>query len=452
MNNITQIKRGSTASWSLGPELVQWEELDVWGKDSLIHCEGTDLEMNVYTSSANYFYDADGQLEDFKRPGLWLIKKNEIDWDMADQAAFKCHVNGPSDCWLEVYSSGIPEIHGQKIYLNAGTVEMTVPYLGDWGIYMRWPEERETTATARVKMSIRVKDAYEELAPGQLGVEYTDGGQARLKVGMPGISKWNNLPYIGGEGGSQEHISAKHLEILPYNEHSYGVSLFNEEPHIEDGHGIETLTFYGVGGDEPVRLRHLAPGSQDDDAVTVGQVVEFAQGIQPDWDVEDPEAHNYIKNKPFGRVEQTVLFDGDATFSQPDVGGNCYYYFFEPLTLIDGKSYFIENYGTFPYKNGCIHIDSTPIFICPDFIEIQAGGAGGTVIHFTIIDPEPSYKTLATEYLPMAHKAEIGNINPISSHGVANIVNAFSAQLGNIEEILAQIINLQTSYIGGAEE
>jgi hypothetical protein len=73
-------------------------------------------------------------------------------------------------------------------------------------------------------------------------------------------------------------------------------------------------------------------------------------------------------------------------------------------------------------------------------------------MHFTIIDPEPGYKTLATEYLPMTHNAEIGNMNPISSHAVANIVNAFSAQLGNIEETLAQIIVLQTSYIGGAEE
>ena len=84
MNNITQVKRGSTASWSLGPELVHWENFNVWGKDSIIHCEGTDLEMNVYTASANYFYDENRQLEDFKRPGLWLIKDGEIDWDMAD--------------------------------------------------------------------------------------------------------------------------------------------------------------------------------------------------------------------------------------------------------------------------------------------------------------------------------------------------------------------------------
>ena len=196
MNNITQVKRGSTASWSLGPELVHWENLDVWGKDSLIHCEGTDLEMNVYTASANYFYDENGQLEDFKRPGLWLIKNGEIDWDMGDEVVFKCHVEGPSDCWLEVYSSGISAVHGQQIPLNAGTVEMTVPYLGDWGIYMRWPEQRENVETARVKMSIRVKDAYEELAPGQLGIEYNDNGRVKLKAGMPHKFKWNELPYI----------------------------------------------------------------------------------------------------------------------------------------------------------------------------------------------------------------------------------------------------------------
>lgn len=201
MNNITQIKRGSTASWSLGPEMVQWENLDVWGKDSLIHCEGTDLQMNVYTASANYFYDENGQLEDFKRPGLWLIQPGEINWpSTSSQAVFRCKVNGPSDCWVEVYSELSKDLHGQKIYLNSQPIEMTIPYHGKWGLYMRWPEERASLGVANVKLSIREVDAYEELAPGQLGVEYTDDGKVKLKAGMPNESKWNELPYIGGEG------------------------------------------------------------------------------------------------------------------------------------------------------------------------------------------------------------------------------------------------------------
>ena len=118
MNNITQIKRGSTASWSLGPEMVHWENLDVWGKDSLIHCEGTDLQMNVYTASANYFYDENGQLEDVKRLGLWLIKPDEISWNMSEQVEFKCWTDGPSDCWLEVAAPNASPVHGQRIPLG----------------------------------------------------------------------------------------------------------------------------------------------------------------------------------------------------------------------------------------------------------------------------------------------------------------------------------------------
>ena len=175
--------------------------------------------------------------------------------------------------------------------------------------------------------------------------------------------------------------------------------------------------------------------------------MEYAQSARPDWDVEDPEAYSYIKNKPFGRTEQTVLFDEDAIFSQPDADGRCYYYFSKPLTLVDGKTYFIKDYGPFQCHNGCINIDLTPIFIYPNYILISAGSAGGNTYHFTIIDPEPGYKTLATEYLPMVHNAEIDNMNPISSHGIANIVNAFSAQLGNIEAALDAVIALQEEVV-----
>jgi hypothetical protein len=31
-----------------------------------------------------------------------------------------------------------------------------------------------------------------------LGVEYTNNGEVKLKAGMPNVSKWNELPYIGG--------------------------------------------------------------------------------------------------------------------------------------------------------------------------------------------------------------------------------------------------------------
>ena len=76
---------------------------------------------------------------------------------------------------------------------------MTIPYHGKWGLYMRWPEERTSLGIANVKLSIREVGAYEELEPGQLGVEYTEYGEVKLKAGKPGVYKWNLLPYIAGK-------------------------------------------------------------------------------------------------------------------------------------------------------------------------------------------------------------------------------------------------------------
>ena len=306
MNNITQIKRGSTASWSLGPERVHWENLDVWGKDSLIRCEGTELRMNVYTASANYFYDENGQLEDVKRPGLWLIQPGEINWDASAQMEFKCQTSGPSDCWLEIYAQNISAIHGQKLPLGQ-KAQMTMPYIGEWGLYIRWPEQRENIGVANIKISIRQVDAYEELAPGQLGVEYTEDGKTKLKAGMPNISKWNELPYIIGEDrgfgeiavgqnllGAENQVSFEYgerggvvskvrpLELVANEE--YEVEIQNSELHqwytvtaTFDRDGDVSLvkeTLYGGGGDY-VEIFHI---KTDGEIKLIGYPVNEAPG------------------------------------------------------------------------------------------------------------------------------------------------------------------------------
>ena len=53
-----KLRRGTTESWALGPELVQFEYSQTKGKDSVIRAEGTELEMYVYTTSANEWWTA----------------------------------------------------------------------------------------------------------------------------------------------------------------------------------------------------------------------------------------------------------------------------------------------------------------------------------------------------------------------------------------------------------
>ena len=207
-----KMKRGTTESWALGPEMVHWEDLKVQGKDSLIHCEGTNLQMNVYTASANYFYDENGQLENVKRPGLWLIQPGEIGWDASAQVEFKCQTDGPSDCWLEVAAPNAPSVHGQKIPLGQ-QAQMTVPYIGEWGLYIRWPD-KGTVEIATIKISIRESQAYEELEEGQLGLEYAGDGNVKIKAGIPGVSKWDELPYIGAY---TDLVPDYGTNLLPFN-------------------------------------------------------------------------------------------------------------------------------------------------------------------------------------------------------------------------------------------
>ena len=375
MNNIIQHKRGSTYGWSLGPEIVNFENYTCKNKDSILSCQKNTIRFEVGTGSKNVFPLMNATEKIY---GQWLIVDGELPLDPSKTYQCQAKVEGPGLVEGAIFicrTPSDPPLMNYSLSSLNPSVSAQVTGSPNWCVFAYWDNAGENYEYGQglectLTLSFKECNGYEELAPGQLGIEYTNDGKVKLKAGMPGINKWNKLPYIGGES------------------------------------------------------------------------------LQPDWDVEDPEASNYIKNKPFGRVAQTVLFDGDATFSQPDAMANCYYYFSEPLALVDEKPYFIEGHGTFLCQNGYIKVGTSPISIYPDYILIDIGSAGGNTYHFTIIDPEPSYKTLAAEYLPIVHHAEIDNMNPISSHGVANIVNAFSAQLETIDAALDAILAIQNELIG----
>lgn len=72
-------------------------------------------------------------------------------------------MTGPSDCWLEGIDNN--KVFKEPTYFPT-SAEIAVQNLENFGLYIRWPEERPITAVAKIKISIREVGAYEELAPG----------------------------------------------------------------------------------------------------------------------------------------------------------------------------------------------------------------------------------------------------------------------------------------------
>lgn len=57
------------------------------------------------------------------------------------------------------------------------------------------------------------------------------------------------------------------------------LTIDNEPETGNNSNAIEVLSFYGQNGDEQVRLRNIAPGAEDNDAATVGQVNAVAEVV-----------------------------------------------------------------------------------------------------------------------------------------------------------------------------
>lgn len=185
-----KMKRGTTQEWTFGPELIHFEKLKVNGKDSTIHCEDIHIRMYAYTNSAEVF-PTDTQN---KQLGLWLIQNGELPLDTNKQYRLCMKVNGPPDCELYV-TDGFYEYDG---YCRGGesTEDVLEGYQDDLRWWIQWPEEKIQPEEINIYISVREINAYEELEEGQLGLEYTENGQIKLKAGMPNKSKWNELPYI----------------------------------------------------------------------------------------------------------------------------------------------------------------------------------------------------------------------------------------------------------------
>lgn len=196
-----QVKRGSTSSWKLGPELVDFGSLSVNGADSTIHCEGKTMSMYIGTDSASDF-DGDGT----KSLGLWLIKSGELSLP-AGSYRISLYVS-------KIKSSGGSSEWGTRITIGDGNeinqhttattpTEKTITISSDENVccHIFWGEE-VLVAPIKISLSIRKVNEYESLLPGQIGCEYLDeNGSTAIKIGPKtedgSATKWNDIPYVG---------------------------------------------------------------------------------------------------------------------------------------------------------------------------------------------------------------------------------------------------------------
>ena len=232
-----KMKRGTTADWSLGPELVQFEKTPTAKADSVYRAEGTELEMYVYTESANEWYDygEQGWLEATDKISGLPFSFGIDEYDANEIYRFTIDFNGPEDCALELV--GWAGMLYQPNFLQGPFV-----YEGDFAAnppfgFIKWPAEKVGAAPPeliKIRASFRKVDAYEELEEGQLGLEYTDDGFVKLKAGIPGITKWNELPYLSATSPT-----------------------FYGECHTTSLQSVKTATISGMDGDNIPVGQHI---------------------------------------------------------------------------------------------------------------------------------------------------------------------------------------------------
>jgi hypothetical protein len=226
-----QIKRGTTAGWALGPELITFEDFNVGGiyNDSVKHCEGNKAIIYLGTNSASDFNNS-GQ----KSLGRWLIEPGEllIAYDYRIKIDIKASSKPSVPTLIYFYDASVAAETGEITPLLAyetitdqpgSSTDLTTlcfdlvtaneyhveGYLRDVGAgnrfacFCTWeaayePVECEITVSLR---HVNEDNDVGSLLPGQLGAEYLPGGGTLLKVGPEPASGsdtlWNKILYVG---------------------------------------------------------------------------------------------------------------------------------------------------------------------------------------------------------------------------------------------------------------
>ena len=235
--------------------------------------------------------------------------------------------------------------------------------------------------------------------------------------------------YLATGDQFNDWLITKHVEIIPDNlDNSSGVVLLSEDPveqYDDDNNSpVEVLTFYGSGGDEAVRLRHLAPGVNDDDAATISQIV------QSDWDITDESDPAAIKNKPFGMIEQMV-----------DIVPEAEYGFYKPIdTTTDIVCFatpdfnedaihcvwFNDIYLGTAKPNDMIAIPNGQFYFTSRAMVIQGGNYPEGIYKIRIVEKQVIAKKLDSQWLNIQDDIYGGDMtDPVNGHAVVVAVSNF---------------------------
>lgn len=208
-----QIKRGTTAEWGKGPELIDFSKCKVNGKDSTLYCKGTTFRMHINTTSAEVFTDADSTIisnaPDGKHYGLRIFgyegDTNIYHPSCTHELNISLSTISTSDtrvivCWGGQTRATLTQSNrSAKLTIPSGTYKLNVIALWDSVV-------ASSSNTLELTMSIRrignsTYPAAEQLLPGQLGAEYLSDGGTALKVGPKAANNastdWSAIPYIG---------------------------------------------------------------------------------------------------------------------------------------------------------------------------------------------------------------------------------------------------------------
>ena len=208
-----QIKRGTTAEWGKGPELIDFSNCKVNGKDSTLYCKGTTFKMYTNTTSAEVFTDADSTIisnaPDGKHYGLRIFGyegdpniyhpgcTHELNISLSTVSATDVSV---IVCWGGQTRAILTSTsRNAKLTIPSGTYKLHVIAL--WDSVLASSSNQLTMTMSIRRIGTADYPAAEQLLPGQLGAEYLSSGGAMLKVGPKTADNaptdWSAIPYIG---------------------------------------------------------------------------------------------------------------------------------------------------------------------------------------------------------------------------------------------------------------
>lgn len=217
--SLMQIKRGTTASWNLGDEKVDFNDLSISTKDSVVRTYKNTIVIRLGSLSMNIPYKSEAYT---KINGIPIITAEEggalfpfddvytvracaraVDGSDLTGVTWGISIYG-GDEWPDESQPLLP-----KSYTNDdGEVsisfenEQVLSFESDTPEFFVWWDATLCDNPIDVEITLSIRECHQPstLMPGQLGCELDENGNTLLKVGPHNVenepTSWNNIPYV----------------------------------------------------------------------------------------------------------------------------------------------------------------------------------------------------------------------------------------------------------------